>query len=515
MDNHQKLHAIGRQLQQRWLFLRRRGLAGEIFLVASGLAFLATVGARVFGWPISLFWLYGGILGLALLVWAGLAWWVRVEPLSVLIAADRTMGLEERLSTAYEYEQQQPDHRFVPGLVAEAEQAAARVDARLVFPSHLPRRLWGIPLLLLAIIGLHRFDMTPFHFDDLAQDEASKEVQREGKRLEDWGRKLEQLAQQEQLDRSLILARHMKHLGRRLQREGDKGEQASERISTLSQYLQRLHQELRERALMSESGAMAVQDILASGKSVKQELQDILQLLRGDTLPGEMKNVAEQGIQRLSRQLGDNPELQQLMQDLQAGNVSAARQLLQDLIQKQQAAEDMEHLDRARRALQYSARSLQNDKPSESSTKPQPSQGQQPGESGEAFDFGDETLSEDMPGMDDFDTPGFGEDHGFGRHAKQGPKRDLRESEQPVTKVPVKSGEGQMRLGYMRHLPLHNEAKVPLEQAVVTYQQAAEQVLAQEQIPRGYRDQIKQYFLAIGMAASETQAAGQEGAREE
>jgi hypothetical protein len=484
-----------------------------VLLVASGLAFLATVGTRVFGWPIPFVGLYGGILGLAFLAWAGLAWWLRVEPLSVLIAADHTMGLEERLSTAYEYGQEQPDHRFVPGLMAEAEQAASRVDARMVFPSHLPRRLWGIPLLLLAVIGLHRFDMTPLHFDDLAQDAVSEEIQREGKRLEDWGRKLEQLAQQEQLDRSLILARHMKHLGRRLQHEGDKGEQASERISTLSQYLQRMHEELRERALMSESGAMAVQYVLASGKSIKQELQDIMQLLRGDTLPGEMKNVAEQGIQRLSRQLGNNPELQQLLQNLQAGDVSAARQLLQDLIQKQQAAEEMEHIERARRALQYSARSLQNDKPSESSTKPQPSQGQQPGQSGESFDFDDEGASEDMPGMEDFDTPGFGEDHGFGRHTQEGPKRHLRESEQPVTPVPVKSGEGQMRLGYMRHLPLHNEMHVPLEQAVVTYQQAAEQVLAQEQIPRGYRDQIKQYFLAIGMTASETQPAGREGAR--
>jgi hypothetical protein len=72
-----------------------------------------------------------------------------------------------------------------------------------------------------------------------------------------------------------------------------------------------------------------------------------------------------------------------------------------------------------------------------------------------------------------------------------------------------------MRLGYMRHLPMHNEAKVPLEQAVVTYQQAAEQILVQEQIPRGYRDQIRQYFLAIGMATPETQPAGREGAREE
>jgi hypothetical protein len=34
---------------------------------------------------------------------------------------------------------------------------------------------------------------------------------------------------------------------------------------------------------------------------------------------------------------------------------------------------------------------------------------------------------------------------------------------------------------------------------VVRYQHAAEEVLSQEQIPQAYREQIKQYFLAIGM----------------
>jgi hypothetical protein len=40
---------------------------------------------------------------------------------------------------------------------------------------------------------------------------------------------------------------------------------------------------------------------------------------------------------------------------------------------------------------------------------------------------------------------------------------------------------------------------VPVEKAVVQYQHAAEDVLTQEQIPRVYREQIKQYFLSLGM----------------
>ena len=105
--------------------------------------------------------------------------------------------------------------------------------------------------------------------------------------------------------------------------------------------------------------------------------------------------------------------------------------------------------------------------------------------------------------MEDFDSPGYSGEYGFSKHGKKGRPTELRESQQPATQVKVKSGEGNMRLSYARHLPIPNEAKVPLEQAVAPYQRAAEEVLTQEQIPRGYREQIKQYFLAIGMAQPE------------
>jgi len=507
MEASRHLRTVSHQLQQRYLWLKRAILAGDVLLIAIGAAFLATLGMMLFGWPVSQWVFYGAILGLALLVWLVLAWRVRIGPLPVLITADYQLGLQERLSTAYEYVQQQPHNPFVPSLTAAAEQAARRVEPHRVFPFRLPPRLWCIPLIVMALVVLSQVDMAPFQFEDGGRTEVSNEVLTEGKRLERWGRQLETLAQQEKLDRSLILARHMQDLGRRLQREEGQQGQASERINTLSQYLQRMQQELRERSLMSAAGDMNVQEVLNSGKSAKQELQNILNLLRDDTLPQEMRQVAEQSIQRLSQVMQGSPELSELMQNLKAGNVAAARQLVQDLLQKQQAAEEMENLDRARQALQYSSRAIQRGGGSgEPKTKPSPSdQQRQRADAGDVMEFDGESMGEDMPGMEDFDSPGFSGDFGVSGHGKSGNEKQLRESEQPVSQVQVKSGEGKMRLSYVRHLPIQNEAKVPLEQAVVPYQRAAEEVLTQEQIPRGYREQIKQYFLAIGMAQPEAQ----------
>jgi len=111
----------------------------------------------------------------------------------------------------------------------------------------------------------------------------------------------------------------------------------------------------------------------------------------------------------------------------------------------------------------------------------------------------DGMLSDQMPGMDDFASPGAEEGYGSSTLTRQSSNPALRESDQPASNVDVSSGEGAMRLSYIRYLPLQNQAQVPLEQTVVQYQHAAEEVLTQEQIPRGYREQIKQYFMSLGM----------------
>jgi hypothetical protein len=492
------LDVTAQRLQRRFVALRRRALGLDVLLGAALVGFLATLGIVLTGWSVAFSAVYGMIMAGALAVFLLLARRIRIPVLAVLISADRRLRLQERLSTAYEYLQQHAHNRFVPSLAAEAERVAPQVDTRVVFPTRLPRRLWGIPLFVAATVALFRLEVAPLRFDDMAQQDVAPEIAREGKRLEQWGQRLEQLAQQERLDRSLILARHMQDLGRRLQREGVEKAQVTQRISTLSQYLQRMQQELQERTLMSEAGLTSTQDVLVSGKSIKQELQDILQLLQQEALPREMVSVAEQGLLRLGRQVGQHPELERLVQSLRVGNVEAAKQLLQDLLQQQQSAEELEHLERARRALEYSSRTLQRGAPGETSGSGTSDPSDTP--NGDiSTERQDGMMAEDMSDMDDFGAPGMEEGMGTSRYTREDTARHLRESEQPASQVPVRSGEGAMRLGYMRYLPIQNEVREPLEKVVVRYQQAAEEVLTQEQVPRDYREQIKHYFLAIGM----------------
>jgi hypothetical protein len=221
-------------------------------------------------------------------------------------------------------------------------------------------------------------------------------------------------------------------------------------------------------------------------------------MLHNDTSPRDMAALAEQSVLRLSRQFGQNPQLEQLLQNLRAGDLDTARQLLQEALQQQQASEEVEHLDRARRALEYASRSIQRGGQSEPGTNRMRSQSETSGQM--PMDMGEEGMfPEANSEMDDYPMPGSEEGIGSSTATRQQQNPSLRESEQPASHVEVASGEGARRLSYMRYLPMQNAAQVPAEQAAVQYQHAAEAVLTQEHIPRAYREQIKQYFLSLGM----------------
>jgi hypothetical protein len=494
-----------RHLQKRFVRLRRCALALDIGSWGAAIALVGTVAMMLSGWSMFLLYGYGIILAGCAITFLIMAWRVHIPALAVLQQADRIQHFQERLSTAYEYLAQHDDNPFVPGLQNEAERVARQVDACLVFPTRWARRWWILPLCLATIIGVSFLDLQPVQFDDFASEGQAPEISREGKRIEQWGRRLEEVAKQQQLDRSLVLARHMQNLGRRLQHERSGKPAAAQRISTLSQYLQRMQQELLERALMTNAGGIGAQDVMMSGKSFKQELQDILKLLQNDELPREMTTVAEEGIRRLSQHLGGNPDLERIARSLQAGNLVAARQLLQDVIQQQQAAEELEHLQRARQALDYSSRSIQH---GGESSQPQPKSSARLGSNvadSAALEFDDAETAGDMSTMEDNASPASDEGFGTARYAHSGPSNQLRESEQPLSRVTVKQGKGDMRLAYIRRLPMQNEAHMPMEQVVVHYQKQAEDVLNQEHIPRTYREQVKQYFLAIGMLSEDKQ----------
>ncbi len=222
MAEYRNLERTAQQLQQRVVFLRRLGLGLDVLLGGVLAALLATVLKALLGWSVPLLVVYGVLAVVALGVFVGLAWRIRSAALDTLVSADRALGFHASLSTAYEYLHEHATNPFLPGLAAVAERLAPRVDVRRVFPVRVPRRVWGIPLLLAATFGFSLLKVAPLRFDEAHEPDVARHVSREGQRLEKWGRDLEELAKREQLDRSMILARQMRQLGQHLQREGER-----------------------------------------------------------------------------------------------------------------------------------------------------------------------------------------------------------------------------------------------------------------------------------------------------
>ena len=500
MDRSGPLEQALTRLQRRYRLMRRirRSLDIVLFSLAAGCLVTALVTSGIWTAPLTTVYAFLALAVLGAILCLG--WPRRGSPLDLLAAADRSLRSRERLSTAYEYGQQRADHPFTNALISEADRLAPRVEPRQVLPLRLPRRVWAVPALLVATLALNWIETPTWSFDTLGDANYNRQMAREGHRLEQWGNELERLARQEHLDRSLVLARQLQNLGKDLQDEDAPRDAFTDRIATLSDYLQRLRQELRERALMGGMGQLAAGDTLPSGRSLKQELQDVLNLLQDEAPPRNRVAAAEQSLQRLQQQVGGMPvpELESMLQNLRAGDVQAARQLLREVIQQRQASEELQHLERARRALEYASRNLQQRAEGRPTGEAAPGARQAQGD----FDprgFGDEFLMEDLYGMEEFSAPGSDAGYGVSTRVDARPEQTLRESEQPVSHVELSSNAGPTRLQYMRRLPMVNEAQVPVEEVAVQYRQAAEEVLSHEEIPRLYREQIKQYFLSLGM----------------
>src|SRR3989442_122251 len=116
MVEHHNLERAAQRLQQRFVSLRRWGLGLDVLLGGVLAALLATLLTALVGWAVPRLIIYGAIAVVVGVIFAVLAWRVRIAALDVLICADRTFGLHAALSTAYEYLQQHTTNPFVPGL---------------------------------------------------------------------------------------------------------------------------------------------------------------------------------------------------------------------------------------------------------------------------------------------------------------------------------------------------------------------------------------------------------------
>jgi hypothetical protein len=430
----------------------------------------------------------------------------RADPMGLLIRADRTMKLRERLSTAYELATSSQPHPLRPIVLQEAARVARSVNPFRVIPSTTPRTLRWTPFLLLGIVLVLVADfglLLPQSFLGGGDERSSSRLYEQGQQLEQQGKRLEIEARRRGLERSMEAARRMQSLGQRLQNEKVNEREAMARVNSLSEYVRNLEEELKKMVVLEDVSLNKVREVMVNQANVNSEVQRLLGMLgRGKLSPGELRTLQER-LQSLGQQGLLDDRLSEALNQLRDGDLDGAREVLENYLLQDQMAQDFEHLQRAERALDRSfehgvdaGEEMDLEAPSrdsgdegeyEMAGDPRGGSGGSPGD----FEDGDYLDSEGM---------GSSSSVGSGRGTESDTARNrLTETNSPASRITGQSGEGGVRRAYVRALPLKADAAIPLEEVITTYQKRAEESLLREEIPPNNRELVRAYFLAIGL----------------
>jgi hypothetical protein len=519
MDHEEILQRTVHMLSRRARWVRRRVLLLNALFVGLCLCLGVAIWHRLVPLPINrLIEVSIGVMAFCAVVAliAGLR--SRADPLGLLIRADRTLRLKERLSTAYELARSPQPHPLRGLVLQEAARVARSVNPFRVIPSTTPRTLRWTPFLLLAIVLVTVVDFEMILPASLVGGDERPDpiLQTQGQRLERLGKRLETESRRQGLERSLEAARRMQTLGQRLQNEKINEREAMARVNSLSEYVRNLEEELKKMAVLEDISGSSVREVMVNQANVNSEVQRLLGMLgRGKLSPSEMRNLQER-MQSLGQQGALDERLSEALKQLRDGDLEGARELLENFLTQEHMAQDFDHLKRAERALD---RSMEG--------------GFDPGDEmdfdhsgSESAEYGDDEMAGDplgggggspgdFEGGDYFDSEGMGSNSSVGSSRgteSETPRQRVAETNAPPTRLSGQSGEGGVRRTYVRALPLKADASIPVEEVITTYQKRAEESLLREEVPPNNRDIVRAYFLSIGLVE---EPAGSEGKDEQ
>jgi hypothetical protein len=521
MDHEEILQRTVRVLMRRAGWVRRRALLLNALFVGLCLCLALAIWHRFAPVPIGRLVELGlGVLALSAIGALIVGLRSHADPLGLLIRADRTLKLKERLSTAYELATSPHPHPLRTVVLQEGARVARSVNPFRVIPSTTPRTLRWTPFLLLAIVLVLVVDVGMILPPSLVGEDGrpAPALQAQGQQLERAGKRLETEARRRGLERSLEAARRMQTLGQRLQNEKVNEREALARVNSLSEYMRNLEEELKKMAVLEDISVSKVREVMVNQASVSGEVQRLLGMLgRGKLSPGEMRSLQER-LQSLGQQGGLDERLSEALNQLREGDQEGARDSLENFLAQDQLAQDFEHLKRAERAL---------DRGMERGFDPGEEMEFDPArrDSGEDGDYemagdphgGSGGSPGDFDGGDYLDSEGMGSNSsvGSGRGTEsEAPRNRIAEASAPPTRLSGQSGEGGVRRTYVRSLPLKGEASIPLETVIATYQKRAEESLLREEIPLNNRDIVRAYFLSIGLVEESSGSEGKDEPRE-
>jgi hypothetical protein len=447
----------------------------------------------------------GPLAGLAVLVAVVFAlvlgWLRRPDALEVAIRADLMLRLKQRMSTAWERMSVNGDDELSDRLAVQAVRGGIPARPGTVFPLRINRAGWLAPLAATALLLVSVIDLGGVQ--PPAHRQVDEQVVGEGQRLGAFGREMQARARRDKLPRSTRQADRLERLGAHMESGALARSQALGQLERMLESLAQERTEARAEASAGERGTPLVQRSAIGPDLNAGEMLDRLQrggLDRNDTgaLAQRLDELARAGVARR--------ELQNALEQHEAGADEALEEILRKLARLERALKEDEELSKALEQVRRSQESLGS--PRASSGGPDSASAAIDWDEDERADRAGENAS-DARSESRMDSPSSG------RAARAGSQADASQvterAETPLSQQTDAPGrvlkpEGQPREGREfttqgRMLPRANRPSVGQVEMGSEFAAQAEAVLSREQYPEHYKEFVRRYFLNLSQGA--------------
>jgi hypothetical protein len=428
------------------------------------------------------------LIGITLFVGLLFAFAKKRNLLNFLIDIDTRLKLQERISTAYEYQSSGKKFGLSDLLMQDAVDKMHQLRNKQIFPKKISVLHFMLLFIMIANVALY----SSIH---LSSGFKLPHIEKARTLLRDYSMSRIEGNQAQKVQR---INGYYKKLEQLSQTFNDRSKSQEQLFATLDRFLKeiqdeqtRLESELDTKLNAVKFDEMPVHNIAGLKNLTSSKLEKLKMLLK-EVLNNKIPDAIDQNIETLQELYSMEEMLSQIIDDFSRGK-SNKKEFADSSGDETQTSryinDDAEGYDDTKRS--QTPGELSGRKRGRKGAYDQPGSGQSHGnDSGE---------------NDDIE---HGEEYSIsaGRAKSTGQKKsshDIEKSTGPGIKDKMISSQVNNYLVHIRSLGAIGESRLNEENILRTYQQEIESILQKEDMPPNYREYIKQYFISIGLRSQE------------
>jgi hypothetical protein len=432
---------------------------------------------------------YGIPIGISLTAALLLAYIKRKNLQNILIDIDTRLKLQDKLSTAYEYQRRGKKSDLLVFLLEDAAFKLHELEIKHMVPAKFSTAHLALILLLVLNVALYASDFwglnsRPTHADQ-EQIEKARTLLRNYTQSRIGGKQAKKKSPKH------VYARQLEQLSNRLNDPSLNQDTLSASLSSLLKELHseqaRLADELSAKLNALRGAGVPVQPIPELGKLSSNKIEKLKTLLNG-ALNNQISDSLNQDIETLQEFSSLEKLLSQIIDDLKENDSYTdeyAQSRPHETQTSQRAKDRKKTLGDTQRHETHGEISDRKRGRVDATSPPVSDQSQDNG--------GDE--QDDVGLHDEYPVSA-----GRAKSAQRKKSRDeLEKSTGSGVQDKLSSAQEKKYRLHIRSLSAIGESKLKEENIIQTYRQEIENILQKEDIPLNYREYIKHYFISIGL----------------